>query len=223
MIGLLAHIDGLRVISHTASFSSATASCRWPRSRGGCRPRTCSKAACARTANACASACTWSRPAAIAPSGRRPSTANCATSSSCSATSPTRSPMRCELQLGLLPARSQAGEDPALYRRYLLARNASPRVGEDRAARGRSRAARTDAGASRLRAGPGRAGRRSCGCARCRRNPAATSCAHKPSRRRPRRCGSIRNSPTRTPCSPAGPAGCSSGVECLRVVAASAI
>ncbi len=133
MIGLLAHIDGLRVISHTASFKF----------RDGALPMT----EVARKLQA-----THLLEGSVRQDGERLRISLHLIEASGNRTLWSQSFDRefrdifvvqrsiayaianaLELQLGLSATSSLAGEDPALYRRYLLARNASPRVGEDRA------------------------------------------------------------------------------------------
>ncbi|QSX74303.1 winged helix-turn-helix domain-containing protein [Lysobacter arenosi] len=133
MIGLLAHIDGLRVISHTASFKF----------RDGALPMT----EVARQLQA-----THLLEGSVRQDGERLRISLHLVEASGNRTVWSQSFDRefrdifvvqrsiayaiantLELQLGLSVISSGPGEDPALYRRYLLARNASPRVGEDRA------------------------------------------------------------------------------------------
>lgn len=133
MIGLLAHIDGLRVISHTASFKF--------------RDANLPAAEVARRLQA-----THMLEGSVRQDGERLRISLHLVEADGDRTIWTRSFDRelrdifvlqrniaiaianaLQLQLGLSAATSTSGEDPALYRRYLLARNASPRVGEDRA------------------------------------------------------------------------------------------
>lgn len=133
MIGLLAHIDGLRVISHTASFKF----------RDGALPMT----EVARQLQA-----THLLEGSVRQDGERLRISLHLVEAKGNRTVWSQSFDRefrdifsvqrsiayaianaLELQLGLSAISSRPGEDPALYRRYLLARNASPRVGEDRA------------------------------------------------------------------------------------------
>jgi TolB-like protein/DNA-binding winged helix-turn-helix (wHTH) protein len=132
MIGLLAHIDGLRVISHTASFKF----------RDGALPMT----EVARQLKA-----THLLEGSVRQDGERLRISLHLVEANGNRTVWSQSFDRefrdifvvqrsiayaianaLELQLGLSAISSGPGEDPALYRRYLLARNASPRVGEDR-------------------------------------------------------------------------------------------
>lgn len=133
MIGLLAHIDGLRVISHTASFKF----------RDGALPMT----EVARQLQA-----THLLEGSVRQDGERLRISLHLVEAKGNRTVWSQSFDRefrdifavqrsiayaianaLELQLGLSAVSSGPGEDPTLYRRYLLARNASPRVGEDRA------------------------------------------------------------------------------------------
>ncbi|UNK48240.1 winged helix-turn-helix domain-containing protein [Lysobacter sp. S4-A87] len=132
MIGLLAHIDGLRVISHTASFKF----------RDPALPMT----EVARQLQA-----THLLEGSVRQDGERLRISLHLVEADANRTIWSQSFDRefrdifavqrsiayaiantLELQLGLSATSSSAGEDPALYRRYLLARNASPRAGEDR-------------------------------------------------------------------------------------------
>ncbi|HEY5805540.1 MAG TPA: winged helix-turn-helix domain-containing protein [Lysobacter sp.] len=133
MIGLLAHIDGLRVISHTASFKFRDA--RLPASEVARRLQA-----------------THMLEGSVRQDGERLRISLHLVEADDDRTIWSQSFDRelrdifvlqrniayaiantLELQLGLSAAESNANEDPALYRRYLLARNAAPRVGEDRA------------------------------------------------------------------------------------------
>ncbi|HEY5852189.1 MAG TPA: winged helix-turn-helix domain-containing protein [Lysobacter sp.] len=132
MIGLLAHIDGLRVISHTASFKFRDA--RLPASEvarrlqathmleGSVRQDGERLRISLHLVEADGDRTVWSqsfdrelRDIFVLQRNIAYAIAN-----------------TLELQLGLSAAESIGSEDPALYRRYLLARNAAPRVGEGR-------------------------------------------------------------------------------------------
>lgn len=102
--GLLAHIDGLRVTSRTSSFRFRNTELPVADIAHRLQATHVLEGSVRQTANACASACASSRPAAIARCGGRSWTASCATASNCSATSPTRSPTRCNCSSACRPA-----------------------------------------------------------------------------------------------------------------------
>jgi TolB-like protein/DNA-binding winged helix-turn-helix (wHTH) protein len=133
MVGLLAHIDGLRVISHTASFKFRDGTLPMPEVarqlqathllEGSVRQDGERLRISLHLVEASGNRTIWSQSF-----DREFRDIFAVQRSIAYAIANTL-----ELQLGLSATSSSPGEDPALYRQYLLARNAAPRVGEDRA------------------------------------------------------------------------------------------